>query len=483
MLRHLRDYFPKWLMATFLGLIALLIVGASLYSPYQSAVANQVVAKVHGGKIKRIEWESTYEKIKELSRLEQGRLTEEEEKILRAQVLEQLIIKQVLQQHLHKKGYRIHPKTILNYIQNDPVLRQNFSKKQRLLKGYSQSDFLKQIRQYRLSAQGMEAVVQSAFVLPEEVRQAVALIKQSRDFRYLELKPEQFAISTTTLPLQEVQAYYSQQLSNFRIPEKISIDYVLLNRADISELEADQVNNKDDKVSHWQEKIQSLTALTKTQLSLAEAASQLSLTIHTTDLFDKSGGSEPITKHPKVIEIAFSQAVREGQNSALIQLDPERIIVLRINRYEPLRLATFEEVEEQVRNQLSLVKAKEAAKKRSEDYVMELKQDANARLELPKATQWRKVEKAGLDSTSIPLTVLHTAFSASLKEKVSSVCLPNGNCILIQLSKIRYGRLSQLTDEEQAVVNERLGSEKGQLDYQCYVAASKRDATITYSAG
>ncbi len=67
-----------------------------------------------------------------------------------------------------------------------------------------------------------------------------------------------------------------------------------------------------------------------------------------------------IVNNPKVLEVAFSEDVLEGKNnSALIELDAQTSLVLRISEYQPQQINSYEKVKDRIKLELSRALAKQ----------------------------------------------------------------------------------------------------------------------------
>lgn len=498
MLQSLRDFFLKWLIAFLLGLLGLLMVGSSIYNPslHGSKAAQTVLVWVNRKKIRRFHVENAYEALKrQYQSSDNSQITPEIENDSRLAAVKQFVLMEVLKQRSYARSYRIHPEDALNLVKGTPAFQvdQQFSQQQftKLLAaaGHSQTTFLKEVFESQVVNQLPEAIMRSAFVLPQEVNQVVRLIKQQRDFNYAMLKAEHFMPSDAQLPMESVSAYYDEHLSAFRVPEQVSIDYIMLSRTDVlNKIKAASTallkEIEQTATEQFSQAVTRLTQLNDTYPgSLTEAAQALNIAVQSTPLFDRSGGSNALTQHPEIIKAAFSKALRQGRNSAVIHLDSERVLLLRLKQYQPLRLAALNEVEKQVRQQLSLHKAREAAQQCGEQLITQMKKNARALPPLPAHSQWRKVEKAMRDNQTIPAPLLITAFSMPYQGAVPSVqgvALPNGDYAVIQFSKLRYGRFSQLDDQQRGFYRDSLIAEMGQLDYIQYTYANGNRAKVTY---
>ncbi len=96
--------------------------------------------------------------------------------------------------------------------------------------------------------------------------------------------------------------------------------------------------------------------------ALQPVADELGLDIQKTELFSRSGGTG-VAARPEVIEAAFSDLLLlEQSNSDPIQLDPNHLLVARINEHVPATPRPLAEVEVEIRNILERRRASELAR-------------------------------------------------------------------------------------------------------------------------
>lgn len=93
--------------------------------------------------------------------------------------------------------------------------------------------------------------------------------------------------------------------------------------------------------------------------SLEPASEALGVEVRRSDWFDRDSG-DGIARHDKVRSAAFSEAVRhEGLNSDLIEIDDRHAAVVRVIDERDPQPVPFEEVEDEVRQELTATRAEE----------------------------------------------------------------------------------------------------------------------------
>ncbi|MCW8886417.1 MAG: SurA N-terminal domain-containing protein [Motiliproteus sp.] len=100
---------------------------------------------------------------------------------------------------------------------------------------------------------------------------------------------------------------------------------------------------------------------------LSEVSEVLELEIKESDFFGRDGGEDALTQAPRFLAAAFSEEVlNAGENSELIELDSDRILVLHLKEHKPVRTLELNEVRDQIVAELSQQQASEKVKQHAE---------------------------------------------------------------------------------------------------------------------
>ncbi|RBP85877.1 peptidylprolyl isomerase [Marinomonas rhizomae] len=174
--------------------------------------------------------------------------------------------------------------------------------------------------------------------------------------------------------------------------------------------------------------------------------------------FGRDGGSDEVTSNPAVIAAAFGVSVLEDdQNSDLIELNDDQVVVLHLNDHKAEAFQTYEETKEQVASILVQNKAVESLRAKAE------------KAKSASDTQWTSVKdaKRGQDEmTSLAFTLPHP----DDKPVIDVKGLSNGDLALIRLNKVDVGD-STVPDDQKLAYERYLNqtqatlSTQGQQDY------------------
>ena len=215
---------------------------------------------------------------------------------------------------------------------------------------------------------------------------------------------------------------------------------------------------------------------------LAQPAQELGLEIKTTEAFGREGG-EGLTANRLVIQAAFSAEVLEdGSNSSAIELDPNTVVVVRVKEHKKPEQLALDQVNEDIRTQLTRVRASEAAKAKGEALLADLR-DGKTPLEQAEASQtWQVVEAATRSQEGIEPVVLQALFrmpkpSEAGQPTFAGVGLNNGDFVVIRLNGVSEPA-EALAEEEKAMYSRFLASRSGQQDFAAFRKQLEAKATI-----
>ena len=214
---------------------------------------------------------------------------------------------------------------------------------------------------------------------------------------------------------------------------------------------------------------------------LAQPASDLKLTVHTSAPFGREGG-EGVAANRAVVTAAFSpEVLDEGANSSAIELDPETIIVLRAKEHLKPAQLPLENVAAAIRTQMTKERASAAAKAHADELIASLR-DGKTALDQPVDGQaWKVTEAATRGQDSIDPAVLQALFrmpkpAAKDKPTFTTVTLRDGSLVIVRLNGVNEAAAP--TDEEKAQYRRFLASRIGQQDFAAYRKQLETQADI-----
>ncbi|WP_338477827.1 SurA N-terminal domain-containing protein [Pseudomonas trivialis] len=214
---------------------------------------------------------------------------------------------------------------------------------------------------------------------------------------------------------------------------------------------------------------------------LAQPASDLKLTVHTSAPFGREGG-EGVAANRAVVTAAFSpEVLDEGANSSAIELDPETIIVLRAKEHLKPSQLPLEKVSDAIRAQMTKERAIAAAKTHADELIASLRDGKTALNQSIDGQAWKVTEAATRSQEGIDPAVLQALFrmpkpAAKDKPSFTTVTLADGSLVLVRLNGVNEAAAP--TDEEKAQYRRFLASRVGQQDFAAYRKQLETQADI-----
>jgi peptidyl-prolyl cis-trans isomerase D len=218
--------------------------------------------------------------------------------------------------------------------------------------------------------------------------------------------------------------------------------------------------------------------------SLDPAAKELGLSIQTTPSFSADKGvSGDISDNKKVRDAAFSDDVLHSQNNSdVIQLSPDAVVVIRDKTHEPASLQPISAVHQQVTDALQKKIAEDKTMALANDIVKKLKSGAPAdQVAQQYNLVWDKVGYIGRYSTKIDSSILFSAFRLPKPEtdKGASIAiakLPNGYAV-VTVNGVHDGSADD-NKEQYDVFDEQMQNSLGMLEYKLYQNSLKAKMKI-----
>lgn len=187
--------------------------------------------------------------------------------------------------------------------------------------------------------------------------------------------------------------------------------------------------------------------------SLEPVADALGLEIRTSGYFSRDAGQE-IASDERIRTAAFSDDVLEkGENSEPIELDPQRIVVLRVHDRQPAERKPLSEVHDVIEQELLRERLRSHATERGKQLIEALQQ-GQAPDTVAKETghTWRGLAGIRRDAGDLDAIVLQAVFTiprpADKETSYRSVSLDDGGLVLIALKAVKDGSLDALSEDK-----------------------------------
>src|SRR5690348_1086489 len=218
--------------------------------------------------------------------------------------------------------------------------------------------------------------------------------------------------------------------------------------------------------------------------SLDPAAKALGLTVQTTPLFAREGGSSGIAANKAVVKAAFSdQVLTQGNSSDPIDLGPNHIVIVHVADHQPAKPKPLSEVSDAIRKDILQARAEAAAKQQADALFAKLQKggnlDAVAKSAGAEVKQASTVER---DSKAYDPQLLKAVFSmpqpADHKPMQDLVPLSQGRYALVVLDSVHPGEVANVPRQERDILREQMAQVIGAQDIDGLLATLRAHAKI-----
>lgn len=538
MLQTIRDRTQGWLAGIIVFVLILMFALWGISAYFTGGRADAVVAKVNGIEITKERFTLAYEQARRQLQVQLGlnsSLTTKQEAGLKNRVLHDLITTEVLKLASLAEHYHVSSLQIDNYLENIPEFQENgqFSMKKfqdvMAISSYSASELLDLIKTALLIAQPKLGIILTSFSLPNEINYTVSLVNQERDFHYLTLSMDSLAdVQKPVISPEQIATYYKEHQNEFKTPEQVSIDYLELSLSNVMAtihptvevlknyynenisnfVTLNTMNKKEthqvqpfeqvkDKVREIivRQQAEEKMAVLRDQLAdltyehpetLLPAAKALSLPIKTTILFTREKGGQDVSSNKKIRDAAFTNDVVSLQNNSdLIQLNPETVIVLRVKAHLPPTLLPLVAVNKQIQDRLLLMQTQGQLSHVADEIYHSLQSGTSEeQIARQYKLSWVSLGFIGRYSNKVPTAILERAFQLQRphvlgdKNSYGIAQLPNGYAI-IALHTVHDGVLKD--KKQYALFSEQVQNSEGMLEYELYKQSLLKKAKISIS--
>jgi peptidyl-prolyl cis-trans isomerase D len=220
------------------------------------------------------------------------------------------------------------------------------------------------------------------------------------------------------------------------------------------------------------DKLSSLTYANPNNLSIAAQA--LNIPIKTTEFFTQNGAHEGMASNPKFVAAAFNPDIINGNNSDMISIDPQKLVVLRLQERIPATTKPFSEVKDKILLQLKEKEAQKLAAQFGQIALKEIKSGKS--LSQIAATYQLPIESrqdVGRFASGVNPLILSAAFRLAKPVNkglsANGLALPNGGFVILTVTEVHDGHFGDKNNIEKRVFQQQFENKNGQVDYQLYV--------------
>ncbi len=195
--------------------------------------------------------------------------------------------------------------------------------------------------------------------------------------------------------------------------------------------------------------------------TLATAAEELDLVIHETEYFSRDQG-QGIASERDFRQAAFSSDVFEaGNNSPLLSLGQDRVLVLRIQDRQPASHRSLEEISNQLARELREQGAARMAEEEGERIIERVAQgESLAKIAVERGLVWRSEVLATRDEASLPFDILGAVFTmkkpAGDRARIEGASQLSGDYAIIALQEVIDGVPEQISGDDRRLQRDNI---------------------------
>jgi peptidyl-prolyl cis-trans isomerase D len=184
--------------------------------------------------------------------------------------------------------------------------------------------------------------------------------------------------------------------------------------------------------------------------------------------------------YPQVKNVAFSpELVERGENSEVLKVSDEKIMVVRVADHKPQRTKGLDEVKASIVNQLTAEKTQQAAVDWAESVKAKiLAGEGVDELLAEKSLEFKTVEKLPRFGGEVPFEMNKAIFelSPAAQQNASVVKLSSGNVGLVILDSVQTA--SEVMPEDLLAGKTGLANNESRIAYDNFIEALKSEADI-----
>ena len=209
--------------------------------------------------------------------------------------------------------------------------------------------------------------------------------------------------------------------------------------------------------------------------TLENAADALELQIQTSDFITRSPSRDvpALLRDPKIISAAFSEEVlQNGNNSDVIELGNDRIVVLRVIEHEAAKKRPLDEVRNRIVDQIRLEKGSARTEEIGKEILAKLQKGVSKEdLAGEYSVEWKDAAGVKRDDVKVNRSVLRTAFALGHPRDgqplYGDIGMGSGDHAIITLYAVHEPET--VSDEEIRPVHDQLQKLTAQLDWTQFI--------------
>ena len=199
--------------------------------------------------------------------------------------------------------------------------------------------------------------------------------------------------------------------------------------------------------------------------TLEIAAEELGLPVSESEFFDRNSQSDPLLSDSKIMSASFSEDVLNGNNSEVIEIGTNRVVVLRMLERKPQRRIDLEEVRERIVTRMKYEQARDEVRSQGEAVLAKLKGGSSEEeVATEYSIDWKNGTAIKRDNTGTNRSVLRTAFKLGRPEAGKMVyggtSLGSGDYAIVIVKGVNDPDPSSYKEEELELIRTQLERSK-----------------------
>lgn len=214
---------------------------------------------------------------------------------------------------------------------------------------------------------------------------------------------------------------------------------------------------------------------------LAWIAEELGLPLQRVEDFTREGAGE-FAGNRRVIDAAYGEPVLDrGENSRIVQLGPDRALVLRVDKHQPTEQQPLEEVADRIREILVSDAAAAAAAAKGAALLERLADETLDALSQEQGVEGFEEQEIRRDSAAFPSELLNAIFAATPGQPAQGLQLLDGRYALFEVEAVIPGRPDTIARDQRDQVKAQLENREGTREYDAYRASLRERAKVWIS--
>ncbi len=219
---------------------------------------------------------------------------------------------------------------------------------------------------------------------------------------------------------------------------------------------------------------------------LASVAMELGVPLETVEDFPRSGDTSAFENTAPVVDAAFDEEnINSGTNSNLIELADDHVLVLRVTEHNEPAPLPLDDVEGEIRDELTRERASRLAQQALDAYVEAVEGGADREEAAAEhGGRWNAPGWVRRNNSELPGEVVSVAFSlpepssGAVRERAM---LSGGDEAVVFVDAVEPGDPEELPTEERERLRDQLIQQRAQAEFNAYTTTVRENASVTIS--